>query len=77
MIEDDTVAWLGGCAPRARGSERSWTTVKYSPDLDPIEQVFARLKIPLRKTAARSPSQTQSPTAPRPQEMRQYKWKWL
>ncbi len=27
---------------------------KYSPDLNPIEQVFAKLKILLRKTAARS-----------------------
>jgi transposase len=31
---------------------------KYSPDLNPIEQVFAKLKHRLRKTAARSADAT-------------------
>ena len=36
---------------------------KYSPDLNPIEQVFAKLKTPLRKANARSFEQVQAAIA--------------
>jgi transposase len=35
----------------------------YSPDLNPIEQVFAKLKTPLRKANARSFEQVQATIA--------------
>ena len=37
-----------------RRSQASFFLPKYSPDLDPIEQVFAKLKHFLRKAAART-----------------------
>jgi transposase len=40
-------------AIEARGAERVYLP-PYSPDLNPIEQVFAKLKHNLRKTAART-----------------------
>ena len=50
---------------RSRGAKLFFLP-KYPPDLDPIEQVFAKLKHPLRKVAARPsrPSGTRSVVAP-------------
>jgi transposase len=39
---------------RPRGLAKLFFLPKYSPDLNPIEQVFAKLKHLLRKAAARS-----------------------
>ena len=49
---------------------------KYSPDLNPIEQVFAKFKTLLRKVGARSYEATRPPNAPhtsRTQDMRRPK----
>ena len=40
--------------PEAEAGSRLWFLPPYSPDLNPIEQVFAKLKTLLRKAEARS-----------------------
>ena len=71
---------------RSRGAKLFFLP-KYSPDLNPIEQVFAKLKHLLRKAAARTveavwaaigqfqPSrQTNAPTTSKTQDMPQLKF---
>ena len=41
-----------------RASSEPWAAPPYSPDLNPIEQVFAKLKHLLRKAAKRTAEKT-------------------
>ena len=45
-------------AIRSAGAKRCFFLPKYSPDLNPIEQVFAKLKHLVRNAAARARSET-------------------
>jgi hypothetical protein len=50
----DRGAGGGGGKTKGQHEAQEYEPTKYSPDLNPIEQVFAMLKHLLRKTAART-----------------------